>query len=144
MKSKVKRAALIFAVMAAWPATALPARADNVKAIAVVCHCRADFPTYKRFEAGLAELGWRDGGTARITRWFSDGDPARLARNAEEAVASKPDVIFAGFTPAVIAIHKHTTTIPVIFAGVSDAAEIGAASQFNRPEHSPVQSPSTA
>jgi putative ABC transport system substrate-binding protein len=111
------------------------ARAQDVKTLAIVCHCRAEFPTYKAFEAGLAELGWRDGDKIRFVRKFSDGDPARLVRNAEEVVASKPQVIFAGFTPAVIALQKQTTTIPVVFAGVSDASEIGAATQFNRPEH---------
>lgn len=126
---------IIAALIAAWLAGAHPARADNVKTIAVICHCRADFPTYKGFEARLTELGWGDGRRAQIIRRFSDGNPARLARDAEEAVASKPDIIFAGFTPAVIAVQKHTTTIPVVFAGVSDASEIGAASQFNRPEH---------
>src|SRR5215510_3251980 len=50
-------------------------------------------------------------------------------------VALKPDVVFAGFKPAVIALQKHTTKIPVIFTGVSDASEIGAAREFNRPEH---------
>ena len=108
--------------------------AAELKTLGVVCHCGANFPTYKAFEAGLAELGLRDGETVRIVRRFSDGDPARLARNAEEVVASKPDVIFAGFTPAVVAVQRHTATIPVIFAGVSDASEIGAASQYNRPE----------
>jgi putative tryptophan/tyrosine transport system substrate-binding protein len=110
-----------------------PAPAADPKTIAIVCHCGANLPTYKAFEARLAELGWDDK-TAKITRRFSD-NPAQLAGNAEAAVAAKPDIIFAGFTPAVIAVQKHTTTIPVVFAGVSDASEIGAASQFNRPEH---------
>ena len=109
--------------------------AQEVKTVGVICHCRADFPTYKGFEAGLAQLGWRDGDKIRIVRTFSDGDAARLAHNAEEVVALKPHVIFAGFTPAVIALQKQTTTIPVVFAGVSDASEIGAATRFNRPEH---------
>jgi putative ABC transport system substrate-binding protein len=131
----MKRIATVIGLLAALSMMERPAGATDLKTVAVVCHCRADFPTYQGFEAGLAELGWRDGENARIVRRFSDGDPARLAQNAEDAVASKPDVIFAGFTPAVIAIQKLTTTIPVVFAGVSDAGEIGAAIQFNRPEH---------
>jgi putative ABC transport system substrate-binding protein len=122
-------------LLSACAATTHLARADDVKTIGIVCHCRADFPTYRGFEEGLAELGWREGGALRIVRRFSDGDPARLARNAEEVVALKPDVIFAGFTPAVVAVQKQTSAIPVVFAGVSDASEIGAATHFNRPEH---------
>lgn len=130
----MKRSAIVMALAVASLA-AHPARAQDVKTIAVVCHCRADLPIYKGFETGLAELGRRDGEEIRIIRRFSDGDPARLASNAEEVAALKPHVIFAGFTPAVIAVQKHTTTIPVIFAGVSDASEIGAATHLNRPEH---------
>jgi putative ABC transport system substrate-binding protein len=87
------------------------------------------------FEAGLTELGWQDSGNIRVVRRSSDGDPARLARYAEELVGMKSYVIFAGFTPAAIAVQQHTADIPVVFAGVSDASQIGAASQFNRPEH---------
>jgi putative tryptophan/tyrosine transport system substrate-binding protein len=129
------RHAMIAAVLAAAAITFHSAKAADLKTIAVVCHCRADFPVYKAFEARLSELGWRDGETIRIVRRFSDGDPARLARNAEEATASKPDIVFAGFTPAVVAVHRRATTVPVVFAGVSDASEIGAASQINRPDH---------
>jgi putative ABC transport system substrate-binding protein len=71
----------------------------------------------KAFETGLAKLSLRDGGTVQLIRHTSDGDPARLARQAEEVVRQKSDVIFAGFTPAVIALKRHTTSIPVVFAG---------------------------
>jgi putative ABC transport system substrate-binding protein len=110
-----------------------PAPAASLKTIAIVCHCDASLPAYRAFEERLAQLGW-DARTARIMRWFSEA-PAQLASNAEQAVAAAPDIIFAGFTPAAIAIHKYTAAIPVVFAGVSDATEIGVASHLNRPEH---------
>lgn len=104
------------------------------RTIAILCHCRSDFPTLQAFESGLAELGWRNGDTIKIVRRTSDGDPARLARDAQEIVGLKPEVIFAGFTPAVVAVQKHTGKIPVVFAGVSDPIEIGAAAQIARPD----------
>ncbi len=110
------------------------APAQDKKLVVVVCHCQESLPIYKAFESHLAELGWRDGDNMRLVRLFSGGDPSLLIDNAKKAVDAKPDVIFAGFTPAVIALQKHTTSIPVIFAGVSDASEIGAATHFNRPE----------
>ena len=131
----MKRAAIVIALIATLSFTIDSARTQDLKTVAIVCHCRSDFPTYKGFEAGHADLGWRDGERVRIVRRFSDGDPTLLERSAEEVIALKPNVIFAGFTPTVIALQKHTTTIPIVFAGVSDANEIGAASQFNRPEH---------
>jgi putative tryptophan/tyrosine transport system substrate-binding protein len=128
---------------AAWPLGALAlltgvselAQSDELKKVAIICHCRADLPTYLAFERGLTERAYRDGNNVRLIRKFSDGELERLTRNAKEAVEAKPDVIFAGFTPAVVALLKETTTIPVVFAGVSDAVEIGAASHLNRPEH---------
>jgi ABC-type uncharacterized transport system substrate-binding protein len=132
-EDQMGRAAIAAVLVSATLLVSQAVPAADLKTIAIVCHCGASFPPYKAFEERLAQLGW-DAGTAKIMRWFSD-TPTQLTRNAEEAVAAAPDVIFAGFTPAVIALHKHTTTIPVVFAGVSDASEIGAASQFNRPEH---------
>lgn len=131
----MKTGATVVALLATWSATVQAVRAQEVKTIAIICHCRPDFPTYKGFEVGLAELGWRESDKIRIVRKFSGGDPSRLPHNAQEVVALKPHVIFGGFTPAVVALQKQTTTIPVVFAGVSDPSEIGAATQFNRPEH---------
>src|SRR5215510_14843654 len=34
-----------------------------------------------------------------------------------------------------LSLFRSATKIPVIFTGVSDASEIGAAREFNRPEH---------
>ena len=93
------------------------AQAADLKTVGVLCHCRSDLPMLKAFETGLAKLSLRDGETVQLIRHTSDGDPARLARQAEEIVRQKPDVIFAGFTPAVIALKRHTTSIPVVFAG---------------------------
>jgi putative ABC transport system substrate-binding protein len=105
------------------------------KTIGIVCHCSAELPIYKAFESRLAELGIREGSGLRIVRRFSGSDANLLAANAKEVVDLKPDVIFAGFTPAVIALQKQTSRIPIVFAGVSDASEIGAATHFNHPEN---------
>ena len=108
--------------------------AQDKKTVAIVCHCQQSLPIYKAFESHLAELGWQDGENMRLIRHFSGGDPALLTASAKQVVDARPDVIFAGFTPAVIALQKHKSNIPIIFAGVSDASEIGAATHFNRPE----------
>jgi len=109
------------------------AAAENARTVGILCHCRADFAALQAFEAGLDELGWRDGRINRVRR-TSDGDPARLMRDAEELARLNPHVIFAGFTPAAVAIQKHTAKIPVVFAGVSDPIEIGVAGQIARPD----------
>ena len=131
----MRQLATILMLVLAGTAAASLAQTTDLQMVGILCHCRSNFPALQAFEAGLTELGWQDSGNIRVVRRTSDGDPARLARYAEELVGIRPHVIFAGFTPTVIALQRHTADIPVVFAGVSDASEIGAASQFNRPGH---------
>jgi len=46
---------------------------------------------------------------------------------AKELVELKPDVIFCGNTPAVLALRQETRTIPIIFANLSDPVDTGSA-----------------
>jgi putative tryptophan/tyrosine transport system substrate-binding protein len=131
----MRQLATILMLVLAGTAAASLAQTTDLQTVGILCHCRSNFPALQAFEAGLTELGWQDSGNIRVVRRTSDGDPARLARYAEELVGMKSYVIFAGFTPAAIAVQQHTADIPVVFAGVSDASQIGAASRFNRPEH---------
>jgi ABC-type uncharacterized transport system substrate-binding protein len=111
-----------------------PAQGSKPKTVGILCHCGSGSPFFRAVEAGLVELGWLDGKTIRLIRRTSDGDATRLRSQAEELVALKPDVIFAGFTPAVVAVQERTSDIPVVFAGVSDPVEIGATHQINHPD----------
>jgi putative tryptophan/tyrosine transport system substrate-binding protein len=49
----------------------------------------------------------------------------RTQKFAKELVGLKPDVIFAGNTPAVVALQEETRTIPIIFANLSDPVDTG-------------------
>jgi putative ABC transport system substrate-binding protein len=126
------------AALAAWilVGSVVPslAQGSGPKTVAILCHCVATSPFLKAFEAGLTEAGWKDGETVRLVKRASDGDPTRLKGQADELVALKPDVIFAGFTPAVVTVQKIATRIPVVFAGVSDPVEMGAAHEIARPD----------
>ena len=44
----MKAVAIVFALIGGLSATV---EAQEVKTVGVICHCRADFPTYKGFEA---------------------------------------------------------------------------------------------
>jgi putative ABC transport system substrate-binding protein len=120
-------------VLLAVAGSAQSAAAESARTVGIICHCRSDFAPLLAFEAALDELGWREGRVKRVRR-TSDGDAARLARDAEELVRLNPHVIFAGFTPAAIAVQKHTSKIAVVFAGVSDPIEIGVSGQIARPD----------
>jgi putative ABC transport system substrate-binding protein len=73
----------------------------------------------------LARLGWVDGRTARIEQRWTDGDLKRASAFARELVAAQPDVILASPTPVTAALHRETTTVPIVFATVSDPIGAG-------------------
>jgi putative ABC transport system substrate-binding protein len=68
---------------------------------------------------GLQNLGWiEDRNVQMDTRWSLDTD--HLRAYATELVASRPDVIVAGATSALVPLQQTTRTIPIVFAEVSD------------------------
>jgi putative ABC transport system substrate-binding protein len=81
----------------------------------------------------LRLLGWRDGDNLHIDWRWGDGDPARFGRDAAELVALKPDLLFAQGSPSVAALRKHTRTIPIVFAMVTDPIDQGFADSLARP-----------
>ena len=73
------------------------------------------------FIDGLLKRGWIDGKTIAIDRRFvGDAPGATLEARAREIVALKPDVILTGTSPAVEAIRRETSTIPIVFVGVNN------------------------
>jgi putative ABC transport system substrate-binding protein len=44
-----------------------------------------------------------------------------------------PDVILAAVTPSLVALHRETRTIPIVFAQVSDPVKLGFVSNLARP-----------
>lgn len=68
-----------------------------------------------------------------IERRWSDADLEKMQRNAQEIVASKPDVILVQSTPMVAAMRKATPKIPIVFVRVSDPVGSGFIASFARP-----------
>ncbi|MGY3479053.1 ABC transporter substrate-binding protein [Bradyrhizobium ottawaense] len=61
------------------------------------------------------KIDWRSGG----------GDRARIAQLADELIALRPDVLLAVGTPSVEELRRRTTTIPIVFAVVTDPVSQG-------------------
>jgi putative tryptophan/tyrosine transport system substrate-binding protein len=87
----------------------------------------------RAFYGRLAELGYREGHTVEILRYFHGGVPARAAAAAGELVPLKPDVIIAVSPPSAFAVNKLTTTIPIVFYGVGQPVEVGLVTNLARP-----------
>ena len=85
------------------------------------------------FSEGLREHGWVEGQNIAIEYRWALGPLDRLPQLTAELVQLQVAVIFATNTPAVVAVKQTGTTIPVVFAAVSEPIEIGAVASLARP-----------
>ena len=85
------------------------------------------------FKFALAQLGWGERDVRLVVRWPGP-DIARQERDARELVAMRPDVILTTSTSATRAVRDATSTIPVVFVGLSDPVASGIVSNLARPD----------
>jgi putative ABC transport system substrate-binding protein len=121
--------------LATWP---LAARAQQpMRRLGVLANVGESDPEAQlmvsALHQALAQLGWVDGRNLRIDHRWGAGNPSRTAALAKELIALQPDVIVGYTTPAVIALHQATTTIPVVFVQISDPIGAGFISNLARP-----------
>jgi len=74
---------------------------------------------FAAFIAELTRLNWVDGRNARIEQRWTDADLTRASSYAAECSPSSPTSFFAT-TPVTGALHKETSTVPIVFTLVSD------------------------
>jgi len=96
-----------------------------------------DDPRTKRsvaaFLKGLADLGWVLDRDLTIDFRYGAADADRNRSLAKELVALNPDVILVNSTSATAAVQRETSTIPVVFATVSDPVGSGFVASLARP-----------
>jgi len=109
-----------------------PKKISRVGYIAAVS-AAADAPRLKAFRQGLLDLGHIEGQNIIIEYRHEGGGFERLPALAAELVAQKPDVLVAVTTNAALAAKKATTTIPIIFMGVTDPVTAGLVETLARP-----------
>ena len=85
------------------------------------------------FRQGLRELGWVEGQNIVIDYRSAEGRFDRLPDLAAELVRLEVDVIAASPAPATRAAKNATTTIPIVFLGVSDPVGQGLIASLRRP-----------
>jgi putative ABC transport system substrate-binding protein len=78
-----------------------------------------------RLAEALAADGWKERDNIKIDWRSGGGDRAPIARLADELIALKPDVLLAIGTPSVEELRQRTTTIPIVFAVVTDPVSQG-------------------
>ena len=88
---------------------------------------------FAKFREALASFGWVEGRTVHIEHRFAAADAARYEQLAKELIALQPEVILAVSTPVTAALQRQTSTIPIVFLGVSDPIGSGFAANLARP-----------
>jgi putative ABC transport system substrate-binding protein len=88
---------------------------------------------FAKFREGLASFGWVEGRTIHIEHRFAAADPRRYEPLAKELIALQPGVILAVSTPVTAALQRQTSTIPIVFLGVSDPIGSGFVANLARP-----------
>jgi putative tryptophan/tyrosine transport system substrate-binding protein len=64
---------------------------------------------------------------------MTSGDIDNASKFAKELLSLQPEVILSSATPATVAIHRQTRTIPIVFVVVSDPIGSGLVQSFARP-----------
>jgi putative ABC transport system substrate-binding protein len=77
------------------------------------------------FRLGLEEAGWLEGRNLRIEHRWASGDPGAFRAHAAELVGLRPEAILANTPLSVSALRAETTTIPIVFTGVSSPVDAG-------------------
>lgn len=82
---------------------------------------------------GLHRLGWTEGRNLRIEVRYGAGSAETMRVHAENLVRLKPDLLFAAATSSLAALSRATSTIPIVFAQVTDPVGAGYVSNLARP-----------
>jgi len=131
---------------AAWPRAARAQQADRIRHVGALMNGdprdavgQGDLTAFRQ---GLKELGWIEGRNIDIElRWpggdvalrWPGGDVERAQSFAKELVGLRPDVLLARTTPAVDALKKQTSTIPIVLVNVVEPVEQGFVQSLARP-----------
>ena len=93
----------------------------------------ADAPRLEAFRQGLRDLGYIEGQNILIEFRHEGSGFGRLPALVAELIAHKPDVLVAVTTNAALAVHQATTTIPIVFMGVTDPVTAGLVESLAQP-----------
>jgi putative ABC transport system substrate-binding protein len=120
-----------------WPLAARAQRADRMRTVSVLLGLAEKDPEainrIKSFRLGMRDLGWNEGRNVQIEYRFAGTDLESINKNVAEVVQLAPDVIVANSSAAMVALRRATSTIPIVFAVVSDPVGQGFISNLAHP-----------
>ena len=88
---------------------------------------------HEALRSGLRELGYVEGRNIQLEYRYADGHLDRLPGLAAELVRLNPKVIVSAPLPANLALHKLTTTVPIVMASGADPVGFGLVESLSHP-----------
>jgi putative ABC transport system substrate-binding protein len=123
--------------VAAWPLAVSAQEGNRVRRIGVLMPGEENDPVQKTyvsaFTQALADLGWTNGGKARIDLRWGRADINRIQALAQELVGLQPDMIVTQGVPATAAVQRETSTIPIVLTSGADPVATGIVPRLNQP-----------
>lgn len=89
--------------------------------------------TIEAFRQGLTEVGYIEGKNLVIEARFAEGRIERLPELVAEVLRLKVDVLVVGSPDGAVAASRAKTTVPIVFAGVTDPVTAGIVPSLARP-----------
>ena len=129
--------AVVAGAAAAWPLTATkPTAAQQPAKVPRVGVLWPGAPPDKwdeAFRQGLRAHGYIEGRNILLEYRWAEGRQERLPELAQDLIRLKLDVIVTISAPAIAALKRATTAIPIVFAGTSDPVRTGFVASLARP-----------
>jgi putative ABC transport system substrate-binding protein len=118
-----------------WPFAALAQQKGQLATVGAIMGFSPNYPLAQKevkvFERALAELGWSEGRNIHLDyRWASSSE---MPATAGALVASNPSVILANGSSVLAAVRAATSSIPIVFIGISDPEGVGVVANLARP-----------
>jgi putative ABC transport system substrate-binding protein len=115
------------------PASVSAQTPDRLYRIALITPSEATVEMIRKFQLPeLARFGFVEGRNLTMTTHV--GPPARIPELARDAIATKPDVVIAVSTVAILAVKEASPTVPIVMSFIGeDPIEKGVANSFARP-----------
>jgi putative ABC transport system substrate-binding protein len=89
-------------------------------------------PFLDEIRVGLRDLGYVEGRTLVLERYWGENTLPRAEKNVSDAIASAPNVIVA-LGPTAVLVGRTTTTIPIVFGYSGDPVEAKMVDSLARP-----------
>ncbi|TMJ82086.1 MAG: hypothetical protein E6G78_18925 [Alphaproteobacteria bacterium] len=105
---------LLGGAAAAWPAAVTAQAPGHLWKIGVLAN--EPWPPLEGLRDGLRDLGYVEGKTHLFVYRFAQGNAERFPALASELVSLPVDLIVAWGTPASLAAHRATDTIPIVMS----------------------------